>query len=308
MVPINESDARRRLQAVVDHIESHLSEPLDVAALAGVALYSKSRFQQVWRDLTGTSILQYVRERRLTEAKVDLLSRTSSVDAVATKYCYDSTKSFSRAFRSYHGVTPANYKQTRSPVRVRPPFQFAISRQWARPPRLSSEAEDRFRRRTWRIDIELSMPDLRPEVVQYALFTADPLLRYKSELASPRAAQARTRLAEEYENPDLAHSHVLAIQRTATWDRLFAEVRGDQVYLLPGKSISDARLGFSSDRIDCNHWIATKVVGGPQAPMCWCIQLRTKPGIEISVVLDKSNVLDLVSIAGAYSEQKPADS
>jgi transcriptional regulator GlxA family with amidase domain len=38
MVPINESDARRRLQAVVDHIESHLSEPLDVAALAGVAL------------------------------------------------------------------------------------------------------------------------------------------------------------------------------------------------------------------------------------------------------------------------------
>lgn len=302
VLPFNESEARRRLQSVVEHIESHLTEPLDVAALADVAMYSKSRFQQLWRDVTGIPVLQYVRERRLTEAKVDLLSRTSSSDTVAAKYCYDSTKSFSRAFRSYHGVTPGEYKRTRKPVRIRPPLQLATSRQWSQSPRLSTEAADRFRRKTWRLQIELDMPDLHPEVVQYALFAADPLQRYKAEMASPTSAQTLKRLAKDYVDPDLARSHVFAIHRAATWDRLFGGVRGDQVYLLPGNSISDARVGFSSNSAETDHWVATRTVGGWRAPICWCIRLNTRPGVEISLVLDPSNLLDLVSIAGAYSE------
>ena len=49
---------------------------------------------------------EYIRNRRLSRAAVDLQNGGDKVIDVAVKYGYDSPTAFTRAFQAFHGVTP----------------------------------------------------------------------------------------------------------------------------------------------------------------------------------------------------------
>jgi AraC family transcriptional regulator len=55
---------------------------------------------------TGTSVMQYVRERRLTEAARSLASGAPDILTVALVAGYDSHEAFTRAFRDQFGLAP----------------------------------------------------------------------------------------------------------------------------------------------------------------------------------------------------------
>jgi AraC family transcriptional regulator len=87
-------------------IESHFAQELtldDIAAIAGV-----SRFQLVraFGYATGTSVMRYVRARRLTEAARALANGAPDILAVALDAGYGSHEAFTRAFRDQFGTTP----------------------------------------------------------------------------------------------------------------------------------------------------------------------------------------------------------
>jgi len=87
-------------------IESHFAQELaldDIAAIAGV-----SRFQLVraFGYATGTSVMRYVRARRLTEAARALAGGAPDILAVALDAGYGSHEAFTRAFREQFGTTP----------------------------------------------------------------------------------------------------------------------------------------------------------------------------------------------------------
>ena len=87
-------------------IESHFAEDIcldDIAAIAGV-----SRFQLVraFDYATGTSVMRYVRGRRLTEAARALAGGAPDILAVALDAGYGSHEAFTRAFRDQFGTTP----------------------------------------------------------------------------------------------------------------------------------------------------------------------------------------------------------
>jgi hypothetical protein len=64
-------------------------------------------FQRIFIFVSGISISDYVRKRRLTLAGYDLKNNNSSVLNVAIKYGFQSHSSFSRAFKEHHGITPS---------------------------------------------------------------------------------------------------------------------------------------------------------------------------------------------------------
>ena len=101
-------------------IESHFAEELsldDIAAIAGV-----SRFQLVraFGYATGTSVMRYVRARRLTEAARALANGAPDILAVALDAGYGSHEAFSRAFRDQFGMTPEAVRADGSLANVQP--------------------------------------------------------------------------------------------------------------------------------------------------------------------------------------------
>ncbi|MGV8984597.1 helix-turn-helix domain-containing protein [Clostridium sp.] len=61
--------------------------------------------------LCGYSLGEYIRNRRFTLAGSELASSYIKVKDVALKYGYDSPERFSRAFSSFHAITPSRAKQ-----------------------------------------------------------------------------------------------------------------------------------------------------------------------------------------------------
>ena len=75
MVSRSQREYDRRLHAVIDYIDRHLDQTLDLATLAGVAHFSDFHFHRLFHALTGEPLGDYVRRRRLELAAVRLRSQ-----------------------------------------------------------------------------------------------------------------------------------------------------------------------------------------------------------------------------------------
>jgi AraC family transcriptional regulator len=61
----------------------------------------------VFSILCGYTLGEYIRNRRLTLAGLELANTREKVIDVAYKYGYDSPESFAKAFQKFHGITPS---------------------------------------------------------------------------------------------------------------------------------------------------------------------------------------------------------
>lgn len=99
------------MNTTIEYIEEHLLEELHMPRIAKAAGSSEGDIQKVFYALTGISIAEYVRRRRLSLAGYELQKGEQSVLEVALKYGYASPDSFTRAFRQMHGMTPSEVKK-----------------------------------------------------------------------------------------------------------------------------------------------------------------------------------------------------
>ena len=103
------------LTAAIDFIEENLSRDIsssDVSAHAGLSSF---HFQRTFSLLTGLTLGEYIRNRRLSVAGERLAKGNAKVIDVAYECGYETPESFSKAFRRFHGITPnqANKQGTR---------------------------------------------------------------------------------------------------------------------------------------------------------------------------------------------------
>ena len=100
-----------RMNATIEYIEEHLLEELHMPTIAKIAGTSDSEIQKTFYALTGISIVEYIRRRRLSLAGLELQKGKKSVLEIALEYGYTSPDSFTRAFRLMHGTTPSAVKK-----------------------------------------------------------------------------------------------------------------------------------------------------------------------------------------------------
>ncbi|MCH5317739.1 MAG: helix-turn-helix domain-containing protein [Eubacterium sp.] len=99
------------LQRGIDSIEENLIGEIDNKKLQIATSMNALQFQKTFLGITGYTIGEYIRNRRLTLAAFELMGGKGSILDIALKYGYDSAEGFSRAFKEFHGVNPNDIKK-----------------------------------------------------------------------------------------------------------------------------------------------------------------------------------------------------
>ena len=116
----------KQLNAAIEYIEANLRAEFDLDTAAGIACLNADSFIRFFSYMTGMTLTEYVRRRRLTLAVQDLQHSKAPIVDIATKYAYSSAAAFSRAFAKQHGVTPSAYRKNGGSLKVYPPASFHI--------------------------------------------------------------------------------------------------------------------------------------------------------------------------------------
>jgi AraC family transcriptional regulator len=95
------------LNNVIDYIEDHLTGDLSLEIISKYAGVSDYHFRKIFFYLSGLTLSEYIKNRKLSEANKDLLHGEKVTD-VALKYGYQSMDGFTRAFKKWSGFLPSD--------------------------------------------------------------------------------------------------------------------------------------------------------------------------------------------------------
>jgi AraC family transcriptional regulator len=100
----------RRLRAVVDYIEAHLSEDVTLGQLANLAHMSQFHLGHLFKQSTGLSPHQYLLRRRIAKAKTLLATGKLALAEISCMLGFASQTHFTTVFRKFAGITPLAYR------------------------------------------------------------------------------------------------------------------------------------------------------------------------------------------------------
>jgi AraC family transcriptional regulator len=99
------------MHRVLEHVDRHLDEQLELEDLARVAHFSSFHFHRLFTAWFGETLGEYVRRRRLEVAALRLVAQPRlSVTQVALSVGFGSTEAFARAFKNRFGSTPTAWR------------------------------------------------------------------------------------------------------------------------------------------------------------------------------------------------------
>ena len=110
----------------IDYLETVLDDEIDEKKVTQLSGYSYSMFSRLFSILTETTLSDYLRSRRLTEAAVILRNTDEKIIDVAFKFGYESSDSFGTAFKNFHGFTPSEVRNGK-PFKLVSRVQLALS-------------------------------------------------------------------------------------------------------------------------------------------------------------------------------------
>lgn len=95
---------------ILNYIEEHLNENLDVDKIAAVSGYSKFHLERIFASENECTIYKYIKMRRLTEAARQLIFSNRPILDIAFDAGYDSQQAFTLAFKKVYNLTPKVYR------------------------------------------------------------------------------------------------------------------------------------------------------------------------------------------------------
>jgi len=120
-------DQLKNLNDAINYIEKNLTNEINFQEVAKKAFCSEYHFKRMFTFLSGISLSEYIRRRRLTLAAFELKEQNKKIIDIAIKYGYNSPDSFTRAFYQLHGLTPTEARQNGHNLKSFPPMTFQLS-------------------------------------------------------------------------------------------------------------------------------------------------------------------------------------
>lgn len=98
------------IRTAIDYIEKHLQESISAQDVAEQVYLSPFFLQRGFSLMVGYGIGEYIRNRRLYQAALDLKETDEKVIDIALRYGYETPESFAKAFSRFHGATPSQVR------------------------------------------------------------------------------------------------------------------------------------------------------------------------------------------------------
>jgi AraC-like DNA-binding protein len=103
-------DDRASIGKVLTHIQNNYSIPITISDLSHIAYMSKSKLSYLFKQVTGTTISEYIQDVRLNAAKVFLAEKEYDIGQIARSVGFKYPASFTALFRETVGLTPGAYR------------------------------------------------------------------------------------------------------------------------------------------------------------------------------------------------------
>ena len=106
-------DYYSRIQKSINFIEANLTDHISLDELSKIAYSSLSHFHRIFAFMTGFTIKEYIRKRRMSVAAHELMCTSTNVLDIALKYQYNTHETFTRAFNKAYGMNPLQFRKTK---------------------------------------------------------------------------------------------------------------------------------------------------------------------------------------------------
>lgn len=103
--------ADKKMQLAVAYIEENYNKNLNMAVVSNYLSMNYSQFSYSFKQYTGTSFVNYMKEIRIREAKKLLQDTDLKVQEISARVGYDNEKHFMKTFRGQCGVSPSEYRR-----------------------------------------------------------------------------------------------------------------------------------------------------------------------------------------------------
>ena len=100
-----------KVEMALNEIHRNFDRSINVDGLAKIVNMSVSSFHHIFKDVTSSSPIQYIKKIRLDKAQSFISENGLRVNEAARRVGYESVSQFSREFKRYYGVPPKDFVQ-----------------------------------------------------------------------------------------------------------------------------------------------------------------------------------------------------
>ena len=100
-----------KMKIVLKYIENHYPDRITIAEIASAVGFSESHFMRYFKEVMGTSFVDYLRDFRLTMASRLLRSSDNTILHIASETGFDNLSYFNRAFKQKYHTTPSRFRR-----------------------------------------------------------------------------------------------------------------------------------------------------------------------------------------------------
>ncbi len=101
----------RRIALVISQLQARISSPLNLIEIARDVNLSSSRLRHLFKNETGQTPAQYLKQLRMQRSEILLRTTFLSIKEIVNKVGFMNSSSFVREFRRIYGLSPTAYRR-----------------------------------------------------------------------------------------------------------------------------------------------------------------------------------------------------
>lgn len=129
--PATREEYQKQINVIVEYINNHLAENIDLEMLAEISSFSPWHFHRIVRAFLGEPIGAFIVRMRVEMAARLLRYSDLPVQDIAYRVGYDVPSSLSKSFRLFYGISPSGFRNDKNytimkPVELKPDLKVEV--------------------------------------------------------------------------------------------------------------------------------------------------------------------------------------